>query len=109
MTRRNGEKDEPIALPLDSLDSGAGQRWPSVFVARGWLRRNITRVRPVTLHCAEGKTKCVGGALRCLIPRRDITKTNPKDDILDVLVVDENPNDQKPNPKDDVLDALVVD
>ena len=82
--------------------------WPSVFVARGWLRRNITRVR-VTLHCAEGKTKCVGGGLSVPDPEKGHTKTNPKDDILDVLVVDENPNDQKPNPKDDVLDALVVD
>ena len=91
VTRRDGENDEPITLELGSLDSGASHRWPSVFVAPGWFRRNITGVR-VTLRCAEGKAKLLG---RQSEPEseQELRKTNPKDEILDVLLVDEPSED----------------
>ncbi len=93
VTRRDGEKDEPIALELGSLDCRASHRWPSVFVAPGWFRRNITRVR-VTLRCAEGKAKIVGN-LSEPDSEQEVSKTNSKDDILDVLLVDE-PSEDSP-------------
>ena len=93
VTRRNGEEDEPIALQLESLDSGASHRWPAVFVAPGWFRQNITGVR-VTLGCAEGKAKLFGSQSEP-DSEKDHRKTNPKDEILDVLLVDE-PSDDSP-------------
>ena len=87
VTRRDGENDEPIALELWSLDSGASHRWPSVFVAPGWFRHNITRVR-VTLRCAEGKAKLFGSPSEP-DSEQDFRKTKTKDDILDVVLVDD--------------------